>query len=188
MTNQEPCIRAADTHENSRFYVKGNIGTGRMSVSESESNIARSNSQSRCSESELFVKSFTPVESYSEIFIKVLGLEGKGAGARLPKYDAVDIRAISDVKSGKGGIPNTQKDVGGWPDLGHDLKSKDTDNDGMPDIWEAAHGLDPQNPKDANLDRDADGYLNIEEYINGLFGNSVQEKVLSQPKNLRLEK
>jgi hypothetical protein len=41
----------------------------------------------------------------------------------------------------------------------------DTDQDGMPDTWEAEHGLDPNVP-DNNGDFDADGYTNLEEYIN----------------------
>ena len=44
----------------------------------------------------------------------------------------------------------------------------DADADGLPDEWEQAHGLDANNPSDAVLDSDGDGYLNIEEYINTL--------------------
>lgn len=41
----------------------------------------------------------------------------------------------------------------------------DSDNDGMPDIWENAVGLNP-NVADENDDMDGDGYTNIEEYLN----------------------
>ena len=44
----------------------------------------------------------------------------------------------------------------------------DSDDDGIPDDWENAHCLDPFDNSDANTDRDGDGYLNIEEYINWL--------------------
>lgn len=40
----------------------------------------------------------------------------------------------------------------------------DTDEDGMPDGWEAMWGLNPNDPNDANQDPDSDGLLNIEEY------------------------
>lgn len=42
----------------------------------------------------------------------------------------------------------------------------DTDEDGIPDIWEDEHGLNKL-MDDANLDKDSDGFLNIEEYEAG---------------------
>jgi len=42
----------------------------------------------------------------------------------------------------------------------------DTDGDGLPDTWEASHGLDPSNPGDASGDLDGDGISNLEEYYN----------------------
>ena len=41
----------------------------------------------------------------------------------------------------------------------------DGDGDGMPDAWELAHGLDPELPT-PNGDFDADGYTDLEEYLN----------------------
>ena len=38
----------------------------------------------------------------------------------------------------------------------------DTDKDGMPDEWEIANGLNPNDPSDANKDCTGDGYTNIE--------------------------
>ena len=43
----------------------------------------------------------------------------------------------------------------------------------MPDDWEIAHGLNPNDPKDANQDRDHDRYTNIEEYINNLARREI---------------
>ena len=48
------------------------------------------------------------------------------------------------------------------------LLYKDTDGDGMPDAWEQANGLDPNDPSDANGDINGDGYTNIEKWINGI--------------------
>ena len=42
--------------------------------------------------------------------------------------------------------------------------SADTDFDGMPDAWETANYLDPNNNSDAATDADGDGYTNLEEY------------------------
>lgn len=44
----------------------------------------------------------------------------------------------------------------------------DRDLDGMPDEWETAHQLDPDNPADARLDPDGDHYANVEEYRLGM--------------------
>jgi hypothetical protein len=38
----------------------------------------------------------------------------------------------------------------------------------MPDDWESDRSLDPNDASDAVLDRDGDGYTNVEEYINGV--------------------
>jgi hypothetical protein len=43
----------------------------------------------------------------------------------------------------------------------------DTDGDGMPDTWESAHQLDPEDPSDATEDADGDGANNLGEFIAG---------------------
>jgi hypothetical protein len=114
------------------------------------------------------------------------------AGACLPVRDAVDKRVIEDVKTGvitydknaqpyagdqylkrrmaadsyKDGIIAQISQVGGYPEY-QGTPYKDSDNDGMPDAWEAAHGL---NPKDANDSPKIakSGYSNIEEYLNSV--------------------
>ena len=87
-------------------------------------------------------------------------------GASLPKRDAVDIRIVNSVKNGTGRIINDEDEVGGWPDLKSARPPKDSDQDGMPDIWEKRYGLNSNNPDDRNGDPDKDGYTNLEEYLN----------------------
>ena len=89
------------------------------------------------------------------------------AGASLPARDAVDTRIIENVRKGSGRVPLTMKDVGGWPKLKHNAALKDSDNDGMPDIWEKKHGLNSKDSSDNVIDNDGDVYTNIEEFING---------------------
>jgi alpha-tubulin suppressor-like RCC1 family protein len=90
------------------------------------------------------------------------------AGATLPDRDAVDERIVNQVITATGDLIDSQSQVGGWPLLQSTTPPIDTDHDGMPDSWESARGLNPNNAGDAALDRDADGYTNIEEYINGI--------------------
>lgn len=65
------------------------------------------------------------------------------------------------------GIIDSQNDVGGWPELKGGPAPVDSDKDGMPDAWEKAHGLNPNDASDASAYR-KDGYTHIEEYINSL--------------------
>ena len=90
------------------------------------------------------------------------------SGAILPKRDAVDIRIVNDVKNGTGKIIDDEQQVGGWPELKSTKPPQDSDKDGMPDDWEKQYGLDPTNPADGNADVDADGYTNLEEYLNNI--------------------
>jgi len=89
-------------------------------------------------------------------------------GAVLPKRDAVDVRIIGEVSKGTGKIINDEQQVGGWPELKSAEPPKDCDKDGMPDDWEKQHHFDPDDPDDGNADADADGYTNLEEYLNNI--------------------
>ena len=57
--------------------------------------------------------------------------------------------------------------VGGYPNY-TGKPYVDTDGDGLPDSWETAHGLNPNDVSDAVGDLNGDGYTNIEDFINGL--------------------
>ena len=88
------------------------------------------------------------------------------AGAVLAKRDAVDIRIVGEIRNGTGKIIDDEQQVGGWPELKSAAPPDDSDKDGMPDAWEKQHDLDRDDPVDGNADADADGYTNLEEYLN----------------------
>ena len=104
-----------------------------------------------------------PVETAEQAYTSVLDR----AGASLHRDD-LDKRIVEEVRSGKptygDGIINSQKDVGGWPELHAEAAPADRDRDGMPDAWEQAHKLDPD-INDANLYTLDKGYTNLEIYL-----------------------
>jgi hypothetical protein len=120
-----------------------------------------------------------------------------GAGAALPKRDAVDERIIEQVRTSRiivspqvdpnslyqfehrrlgrdsylKGIITDIRLVGGYPEY-KGTPYRDMDGDGMPDDWESKYGLDPKDASDASGDFNGDGYTNIEDFINGLAPNA----------------
>ncbi|NOS69481.1 MAG: T9SS C-terminal target domain-containing protein, partial [Verrucomicrobia bacterium] len=108
-------------------------------------------------------------ESYTNVLANV--------GCNFPALDEHDQRVIAEVrrgtykfkgsKTGLPGLPDSQDDVGGWENYPEDHHSADwdADSDGMSDDWEKHNGLNPQNPADANVDRNGDGFTNLEEYL-----------------------
>lgn len=93
-------------------------------------------------------------------------------GAYKPSRDSVDQRIVQSVrdKTGSSRINTT----GPWPDLasGAPAPPLDSDHDGMPDVWESAHGLDPNNPRDGAAFA-ANGYTQVENYLNELAGDPI---------------
>lgn len=143
-----------------------------------------------------------PIMSAQESFGYVLD----NAGATFPKRDAVDVRVTEQVRTGvikypenvnldnipkfkyrrlpldsyKNGIITDISQVGGYPEY-KGTPYKDSDNDGMPDEWEIKYKLNPNDPSDAILDCNGDGYTNIEKYINGI--NPKKKVDWKDPKN-----
>ena len=101
--------------------------------------------------------------------------------------DSVDLRILKDVSTGtatymdggngsKNGLVDTQDAVGGWPVFESMDAPADSDNDGMPDDWETANNLNPDDPGDAQL-KSVDGlYPNVEVYINSIVNHIISEQ------------
>lgn len=113
------------------------------------------------------------------------------AGCVRPTRDPVDTRVISEVTNGTTtysgsvdhypGIIDSQNDVGGWPVLASTTPPTDTDRDGMPDDWETAHDLNPNDASDRNL-TDASGYTRLETYLNSLVADAFPlPEITAQP-------
>ena len=90
----------------------------------------------------------------------------------------VDRAGILDVINDPAGTENTA--TASFPTLREEQRAAgfDSDGDGMPDDWEVANGLDPNNSADASaktLDSYKEWYTNLEVYLNSL----VQEIVIN---------
>lgn len=99
--------------------------------------------------------------------------------------DALDVRIIEETRNGtaiyKGSISNraglidTPSDVGGFPTLKSTTAPTDTDADGMPDAWETARNLNPNNASDRNNNTFSSNYTNLEVYLNSIVTHIISD-------------
>jgi hypothetical protein len=82
--------------------------------------------------------------------------------------DSVDTLDVNDTMNRTGRVINMPSDVGGWPSLAAGTACTDSDHDGMPDAWETAHGLNPNDPSDGSRVDPQSGYTYLEDYLNGI--------------------
>lgn len=124
--------------------------------------------------------------SAAESFSKVLAY----SGASLYR-DEIDARYMEEAKTGtakyKGsitqspGIIDKVSDVNGYTEANFGTASRpadfDTDKDGIPDVWEIANGLDPNDGSDAlTYSLDSKGYYtNLEVYANSLVEDIMKQ-------------
>lgn len=92
----------------------------------------------------------------------------RSAGCSFPRRDGVDERIARDVKARKGQIIDSPAQVGGFPEILDGRALPDSDKDGMPDSWEKARGLNPEDAGDAAEKASGSGYTNLEVYLNSL--------------------
>ena len=124
--------------------------------------------------------------SAAESFSKVLSY----SGASLYR-DEIDARYMEEAKTGtakyKGsitkspGIIDKVSDVNGYTEANFSTGTRpadfDTDKDGIPDAWEIANGLDPNDGSDAlTYSLDSKGYYtNLEVYANSLVEDIMKQ-------------
>lgn len=129
-------------------------------------------------------ESYVNTQSAEDAYKSVIA----NAGASMPAFDYIDTRYHNEVKNGTytytgskdklKGIIDSQNDAGGYPNSSNfkgGTAPKDTDGDGIPDTWESAHGLNPNNAADgAAVMLSGDDYTNLEMYLNELAGDPVE--------------
>lgn len=166
------------------YFVLGNIMEGKYGADERYAGVRapRNEPMENFLAEEPFFEPYVNTQSAEQAYEDVLA----DVGCNVPVLDDHDQRVIEETrtttttykgsKSGLPGLPDSQKDVGGWEDYPevHREANWDTDGDGMPNQWESEHGLDPQDGTDGAVDRDGDGYTSLEDYLNWLAeGNRV---------------
>ncbi|KJD31092.1 pectin methylesterase [Tamlana nanhaiensis] len=165
-----------------KFYVNGNYVDGYPNITTNNWNggVQCDNPLETKLNDPIFIEGNIETSDSKTAYKMVL----KQAGASVAR-DKVDIRIIHAVEEGsasiKNGIIDSQKDVGGWPELKSSEAKTDTDNDGIPDDWETQNNLNPS-ANDSNLNSLNADYTNIELYANSLT------KVLPQEKEINGEK
>lgn len=166
------------------FYVSGNFVTaselvtkynyGGIHPNEGNCDLPAGGLASILSDVEFAVPGVT-TQSAEEAYELVL----ENAGASL-RQDPTDARVINEIRNGlapdrasngttKLGLIDTQTDVGGWDTYSFipEEVPTDSDRDGMPDDWETAKDLNPNDATDRNIINDK-GYTNLEVYLNEL--------------------
>lgn len=182
------------TYDMQMAYLSGNMlvtSTDEILLDSSEDSWLRATSKFNTIEEvrsdEPFFESHVETEPTEEAYESVLD----NVGATVPKQDYLDQRYVEEVRTGTytyigsrdglQGIIDTQEDVGGYPQLQGGEALIDSDHDGMPDEWEIAHGLDPNDPEDRNgFDLSAEGYTNLEMYLHELAGDELIWKPYSR--------
>lgn len=142
-------------------FVEGNLGPNRTQDDQPQDAIVKADDHEFLTAKRHKAPTITTTSAQTA-YEQVLA----GAGATLPERDEVDRRLVADVVNGTGAIIDHPDQVGGWPIIANGVTPTDEDGDGMPNIWEENHQLNPRLETDGSADADHDGYTNVEEYLN----------------------
>ena len=183
-----------------KFYVDGNVNSKYSDVTNDNWTYGMYNQITNSDNDNLFtattkdtIKLSQPIDfvyvtthTATDAYKKVLAY----AGCCLTRDD-VDQLIINDTQNGlathtgsgnHNGMIDSQEDNkpvdadanwSAWPTLNSTEAPVDTDGDGMPDSWETANGLDPNNAKDGSIVGE-DGYTNLENYLNSIVAEITE--------------
>lgn len=197
-TNNRSC-RILSSDPTARAYINGNYVSGNLGVTtdnwtngvwgqfdSSLGTVPEADKQAmKMADYQPFSKltSHTADQAYDRV------LEYAGASLR---RDVIDQRVVREVKNGtythigskaedskdnQPGLIDTVTDTEGYVEVKSLKPWPDTDGDGIPDIWEEAYGLNPNDPHDAQQispSVDSNGrYPNIEVYFHNLVQHII---------------
>lgn len=183
-------------HKWGSYYIEGNVNSKYADVSADNwkiglwEQIDKGQKVDYHNAKEEELHAFAPMEfaavtthSAETAFERVL--EYAGACLNRDEYDKM---MVTDAREGTAscivngidkGLINSQDDITyadgstGFPTLNSVEAPVDTDGDGMPDEWEKANGLNPNDETDGAATAE-NGYTNLENYLNGLVAHIVE--------------
>jgi hypothetical protein len=172
-------------HDFGKFYVAGNIMDGNPDVTNNnwngvdyksynekekidQSHLKTDSWFHRCSSEQPFEHVITTQHTAAQAYEAVLQQSGASH-----VRDAIDKRIVDEVYNGTftygdKGMIDSQEQVGGWLTLASQPVPVDSDNDGIPDEWESANGLNKMDASDSNAYTISSSYTNLEIYLNSL--------------------
>lgn len=186
MLNRDGSVYGEITYDNwNGITVKDGLGITKDGIKSSSAFETTVNGEN--------VSTATKAESAEASYSNVLTYAGNGITSEL--RTAVDRQCAYETQTGTGYLTGTASYAGAdsatqaklnkyqikcdtkysYPAPVYEKTITDTDNDGMPDEWESARGLDPNNPDDTSGDYCGQGYTNIEYYINDLTAGAFPE-------------
>ncbi len=167
------------TGKTGRWHLSGNTMVGQAAMTADNwlgldlGNVPLPARDTAKSDTAFMISAPLPLRTAQQAYDSVLAY----AGAILPKRDSVDIRIVNETATGtataigptsnKWGIIDAPSQVGGWPVYNTYNVPADSDNDGIPDVWEVTNGLNPLDSADRN-NLNTDGYTMLEVYLNGI--------------------
>lgn len=176
-----------------KFYLSGNFMDTRSDLSKSQLAEVEAANADNTSSTAFVVKNnemsaqdmlvaqrfdilsdYSFMQSAQEAYEAVLNYAGAS-----DKRDQIDTRIINETRTGtysregsngsSYGFIDTQKDAEEWDEYVEAHASEvDSDEDGMPDVWEEKNGLNPADKSDAATYNLSKEYTNLEVYINSL--------------------
>ena len=139
-----------------------------------------------------------PGRSWKDSLLSDVGAHRKldASGNWADACDPIDRRILGDVAKGTGprydSLPSSAVGAsGGYSPRAVDGGYADADVDGMPDVWENAHGFNKCDSSDGSTDADNDGWTNVEEFLNGTNPHApsqISSRTIDRPRSVLYHK